>query len=179
MNKRIDFLPICYFFLFISLMVNGRLRLDPTAPFHFGGAEYAISPFDIPLVGIFIFSLLSTLWKKTNYFIKFDSLDISLIIYLTVLFITTVFSQSLDFSIYELVRQFKLFLLYICARTFFSKQSGLTTLIVSISFIVFIQGVVGYFQYFTGQTISGLNAEVSDLNEIASGVYRVAGTFGH
>ncbi|MEL8808887.1 hypothetical protein J4U20_24140, partial [Escherichia coli] len=86
MNKRIDFLPICYFFLFISLMVNGRLRLDPTAPFHFGGAEYAISPFDIPLVGIFIFSLLSTLWKKTNYFIKFDSLDISLIIYLTVLF---------------------------------------------------------------------------------------------
>lgn len=179
MNKRIDFLPICYFFLFISLMVNGRLRLDPTAPFHFGGAEYAISPFDIPLVGIFIFSLLSTLWKKTNYFIKFDSLDISLIIYLTVLFITTVFSQSLDFSIYELVRQFKLFLLYICARTFFSKQSGLTTLIVSISFIVFIQGVVGYFQYFTGQTISGLNAEVSDLNEIASGVYRVTGTFGH
>lgn len=160
-------------------MINGRLRLDPSAPFHFGGAEFAISPFDIPLLGIFILSFASSLWKGSNIAFRFDALDMSLAAYLCVLLVTTVFSQSLDFSLYELIRQIKLFVLYLFAKTFFSKKVGFTTLIISISFIVLVQGVVGYFQYFTGQTISGLNAEVSDLNEIASGVYRVAGTFGH
>lgn len=179
MKLRINLLPLCYFLLFVSLMINGRLRLDSSAPFHFGGAEFAISPFDIPLLGIFILTIISSLWKENDIAFRFDALDMSLAAYLCILLVTTVFSESLDFSLYELIRQIKLFLLYLFAKTFFSKQIGFSTLIISISFIVLIQGIVGYFQYFTGQTISGLNAEVSDLNEIASGVYRVAGTFGH
>lgn len=175
---RIYYLDAIAFLAFFTLlMTKARFRLDNSDGFHFGGAEFAIAPFDIAFILIFIIICIKS---ATNTFkIAKDKLNLIAFIYILIN-ITSIFTSSdTEFTIYEIIRQVKFFIIYLWLRSLFITPEGKKLLYISASFAVLTQLAFVYLQVITGTTTSGMNNEEVELNKIAGGIVRTVGTFGH
>ncbi|WP_223543423.1 O-antigen ligase family protein [Pseudomonas sp. GL-B-12] len=88
-------------------------------------------------------------------------------------------SSDIEFSIYEIIRQLKFFIIYLWLRSLFTTSEGKRLLYISSCFAVLTQLFFVYLQVITGTTTSGMNNEEVELNKIAGGIVRTVGTFGH
>ncbi|KQB51557.1 hypothetical protein AQS70_17720 [Pseudomonas endophytica] len=168
---------IAFVLYFTLLMTKARLRLDNTSEFHFGGAEYAIAPFDIAFVLIIIIIIIKIYFSEFK--IAKDKLNLIAGLYILINIASILTSSDREFTFYELVRQVKFFIIYLWLRSVFSNSKGKKLLYVSSCFAILVQLFFVYLQYLTGTTTSGINNEEVELNKIAGGLVRTVGTFGH
>ena len=168
---------IAFLAFFTLLMTKARFRLDNSESFHFGGAEFAIAPFDIAFVLIFFIICIKI--SINSFGIAKDKLNCIAAIYILINIISVFTSSSVEYSIYEIIRQVKFFIIYLWLRSLFITPEGKKLLYVTSCFAVLTQLFFVYLQIITGTTTSGMNNEEVDLNKIAGGIVRTVGTFGH
>ncbi|PAA34550.1 MULTISPECIES: O-antigen ligase family protein [Pseudomonas] len=175
---RIYYLDAIAFLAFFTLlMTKARLRLDNSDAFHFGGAEFAIAPFDIAFL---LIVLIVCIKISTNTFkITRDKLNLVAALYILVNIASVFSSSDIEYTIYEIIRQLKFFIIYLWLRSLFITPEGKKLLYISSCFAVLTQLGFVYLQVITGTTTSGMNNEEVELNKIAGGIVRTVGTFGH
>lgn len=166
-----------FLLLFLSLLTNAKYRLGDKNHFHFGGAEYAISPFDIP----FVIILIAVIYRVLNhsFFIRKDIFNIVAFTYILSLIPSVVFSHSLLYSILEFFRELKFFIIFLWLRVFFERDESKKFFFYAVAIAVTFQGGLALSQIATGQTVAFISEKTTNLNLIAGGIVRVAGSFGH
>lgn len=171
------FEKIFHFFLVVSLMIPGKIRLDDSLP-HYGGAEYVIVPFDIVFLFFCFYKIIN--FSGNGLKVKYDPYFLIFAIYIALNILILPFSLSLDYSIYEIIRLIKYFIWFIFLRDFIRNWDNFKVLIYAFLTIIFTQLLVVIVQSTTGVGFSGWkNSDENQLNMIGESVFRASGTFGH
>lgn len=163
----------------LSLAIPGRWRLMPELD-HYGGAEVAISPFDIPLFSYLIVKLLLIVIFNKNTKIKLTT-DIKVIaLYLFCNAIFFIFGDSYFWSSLELLRYIKFFIVFLIIKfALLNDEKNHDTLFNAILVVIVIQLITSLIQQVFGVTISGKGGDEVGLNNVDGELYRSAGTLGH
>lgn len=171
------FEKIFHFFLIVSLMIPGKIRLDDSLP-HYGGAEYVIVPFDLVFVFFCFYKLITFSGKGLK--VKYDPYFLLFTIYISLNILILPFSLSLDYSIYEIIRLTKYFIWFIFLRDFITNWDNFKVIIYAFLAIVFTQLLFVIVQSSTGIGFSGWKSgEENQLNVIGDSIFRASGTFSH
>lgn len=158
----------------VSLCVPGKLRYD-RGSFHFGGAEFAVVPFFVPLAIWLITLVLVNRASK----IKIDAPTKVVLIFLVVQILLIPFAIQPIWSVLELARLLICVVVFMLFARNLHRESGLMALGVSIITIVALQSAAAVVQASTGVTVSGLDLQQSELNVVSVSSYRLVGTLGH
>lgn len=160
-----------FILMMISSMTLMRYRLSPELGYHYGGAEFAVSPIDIILIlAVFISLPLNLQINKLD-----GPIDFAILFYLIVMVLVSISSQSILYSAFEIVRLIKYFIFFMWVRAYITSGGSL---FLAMSLMVLVQLFLSIFQLSSGQTIGG-DGEAQDLNLLSGGVVRVVGSFGH
>jgi len=171
------------FGVFLFLMsVEARLRF--TDGIHKGGAEFAITPSDLAIGGILFIALLEFFMGKRKL-VRLKGIDILILTMLATLSLSLVNSTYPQFTLLELLRIFKLWIIFVFVRNSIKKWDDLRFIIFVLSLTVLIHSFYGWLQFYFGSSL-GLNPleygrtvsrEVGKLN--IDGMVRVTGLMGH
>lgn len=164
-------------FFFLSLLTNAKYRLGDKSFFHFGGAELAISPFDIPF--ILIIAVIFYRLLIGSFVLKKDIFNTLSFVYIACLFPSVILSIDPLYAMLEFVREIKLLIVFLWLRMFFSNSEGRKYFYYAVVVAILFQGLLSISQFSTGQTVSFISDKATDLNLISGGIVRVAGSFGH
>lgn len=108
--------------LLVATAFNLRYRLTG-ADIHLGGAELSIAPYDIflflILVSIIFFSKKINLEK-----IKLDRVTVMAISFVVLSSVSIINSEALSFTLYEIVRHWKIIVLFLVVRSVFQDEKS-------------------------------------------------------
>lgn len=165
----------------LSLAIPGRWRLMPELD-HYGGAEVAISPYDIPLFSYLFVKLIlvcvSYSQKNIRVVISKDALVVAAYIYINAMLI--IFAENIFWASLEIFRYVKFFIIFLILRYAFDKDElAVKSLLNVFLFVVVLQLLVSIAQQVFGITISGKAGSEVGLNNIDGEYFRSTGTLGH
>lgn len=147
---------------------------------HYGGAEVAISPFDIPLFSYLLvrFLLIAVSQKDIKLKITTDVKIISSYLFLNA--IIFIFGDSYFWSSLEILRYIKFLIVFLIIKYLLERDDrNYETLFNALLFVIIIQLVTSLVQQVFGFTLSGKGGDEVGLNNIDGELYRSAGTLGH
>lgn len=165
----------------LSLAIPGRWRLMPELS-HYGGAEVAISPYDIPLIA-YLFAkviFICSSYNRNNFTLTINKDILLVVMYLYINAALIIFAESIFWSSLEVFRYIKFFIIFMILRySFKSNDSTYRTLFNVILLIVILQLIASIAQQVFGITLSGKSGSEVGLNNIDGSYFRSTGTLGH
>jgi O-antigen ligase len=175
--KQVTIEGFLFVIFFVTLMTNGKYRLGDKSFFHFGGAEFAISPFDIPLVPIFIILLLKVLNRK--FYIHRDLLSGLVFLYFIMLLPSVFYSSTSFNSLLEIAREVKFIIVFFWLRAFFTEPNTKYYFYLAVIIGISFQMLLSIPQILTGTSVALVSSQETSLNMISGGIARITGSFGH
>lgn len=164
------------FFLLFAGALNFRLRLLGDS-IHIGGAEFALAPYDLVLFVLFPY-LISKYWdgkfRKTS-----DFINVSAFLFICLSSFSIFNSVRPEFTVYEIARHFKVFILFLLLRRSFRSTNSWEALIPAAMILIFAEFFVSLGQLGAGEAeVTEDAAEVKEVF-VEGGLVRVSGTLRH
>lgn len=165
----------------LSLAIPGRWRLMPELD-HYGGAEVAISPYDIPLFSyLFVKMILVCLsYSQRNISITINKDILVVVAYVYINAMLIIFAESIFWSSLEIFRYIKFSIIFLILRNSFSKDElAIKSLFNMFLIVIVLQILTSIIQQVFGLTLSGKGGSEVGLNNIDGDYFRSTGTLGH
>lgn len=165
--------------LVLSLSFAARLRLF-SSQIHQGGAEGALAPLDFPLLALAALYLLDNL-KHKNW--KWGRVEFALALWGILMLPSLLVAPNAAFSIYELIRLGKVFLLIACIRCFIRTPQRAVFVAYLLLAVILLQSTLGLMQFALNRSLGLFALGEADSvfldTSIGEGSSRVGGTLGH
>jgi O-antigen ligase len=161
--------------LLAATAFNLRYRLTG-ADIHLGGAELSIAPYDIflllILVSIIFFSKRLNLEK-----IKIDRVTMMAVLFVMLSSVSIINSEAVSFTLYEIVRHWKIIVLFLVARSVFQDEKSVGKFTKVAALLILFETLYAVYQLATGDITEDAQ-QVKELF-VENGITRVTGTLRH
>lgn len=145
------------------------------------GQIIEIGPFHFYFLRILIiFGLIRILIRREIFTIKLNSIDLTLLCWITVGFVANMFLwQTQDALIYRLGQTYNVIGVYFFIRAVISNNEDIIRVIKFISIAIMPLAIMIILESYTGQNIFNFMGGVPEFSELRKGIPRAQGTFRH
>ncbi len=168
--------------LVLSLSFSARFRLTGNGGFY-AGAEAAIAPLDIPLVGLALIWSAEACISGRNFKIRLGSVGKAFLLLLGIYLLSLVYSHERTLTILAAIRLLKMGLLVLIVRNYVKSRQDVIFIISLLLICVVFQSMLAVFQTVSHSSLGlGFLGERDALWQISLGNVRFGrpgGTMGH
>lgn len=171
-----------HFFLslfFLSLPIVTRNYIGRLSQFHYGGSSGFYNTFyDFPLLMLYLFWIPQVFITKIAK-IHFSKLDFCMLSLIGMSFLSMYNATDKQLCLYAISRLIVMYFIFFYMANAITSKRDLKFIIVPILIGLFLESLLGIFQYCRGQAFGlGLIGEMQELVTFRT-ISRVGGTFGH